>query len=83
MIRCLKSAPKNPTDDEVERVDHLFFTYDRTQIRAGDQLEMEHPEVSKRTKLEEIWAWEDYAIRQFSAWVKESFEASEPRGYVD
>jgi len=52
----------------VSRLEKLWADYEKNQMGASRRLEEEHPEVLPRTKLEEIWAWEDYAAHESVKW---------------
>lgn len=50
-------------------MDQLWFEYERVQLGAGRRLEEEHPEVIGLTRIQEIYAWEDYAIERYMHWI--------------
>ena len=50
-------------------MESLWSEYAQTQIDAGVRFEEEHPELEPRTKIEEIHAWEDFAIHRFMHWI--------------
>lgn len=52
-------------------MENLWFEYAKTQQHSGWDLEKQHPEVVPRSRLEEIWAWEDYAIARFVDWIQD------------
>lgn len=55
-------------------MEEIWNEYRRTQERSGFDLEQQHPELVSRTKLEEIWAWEDFAVAQYVVWISDRFE---------
>jgi hypothetical protein len=77
ITRCMKNKPNNPTDQELGRMESLWRDYERNQMRGGWELEREHPEVVPRDKLDEIYAWEDYAIEEYVRWMSEPFPAQQ------
>lgn len=74
IVRCMKFPPKNPTDQEISQMENLWQKNEREQLWPGQQFESNHPEVIALSKLEEIWAWEDWAINQFVKWVSSPIE---------
>lgn len=75
IVNCMKVKPKNPSDQEISRMDSLWFEYQKTQQRGGWDLEEQHPEVVELTRMEEIWAWEDYAVQHYLSWMSDRFVA--------
>jgi len=57
----------------------IWFEYRKTQEQTSRDFELQHVEVNPRSKLEEIWAWEDHAIKRFVGYIAslESPSASE------
>lgn len=70
----MKNPPKSPAENDIARMDALWLDYQRTQGRAGQELETQHPEVEPRSRLDEIYAWEDYAVNEYSKWLSDKFE---------
>ncbi len=48
-------------------MDDLYHKYERSLWHSNENFEAMHPDLVEKTKLEEIWDWEDYAIEQ---WLK-------------
>lgn len=65
----MKNKPINPSEEHLAWMETLWRNYERNQEQMGRQFEEEHPEVTPLTRLEEIWAWEDYAMREYLQWV--------------
>lgn len=55
-------------------MESLWSEYERQQLWPGQQFEEEHNDVVPRSKLEEIWAWEDYAVGEYVRWLGEVLE---------
>jgi hypothetical protein len=71
---------------EIGRMESLFFQYERENLASGRKLEEENAEVVPLTPLEEVWAWEDFAVRQYVRGLQDSFvqqiDNPEPRAYA-
>lgn len=46
-------------------MEDLWRDYAKKELSVSQAFEETHPEVVPRTKLEEVWAWEDWAIEHF------------------
>lgn len=66
----MKNKPVNPSAQVIDKLEVLWVDYERTQMGVGRRLEQEHSEVIPTTKLEDIWAWEDYASRESVLWAE-------------
>lgn len=66
---CMKAPPKNPTDIVIGWFEALWLAYEREQEWTGRSFEEQHPEIVPRTRLEEIYAWEDYARDHYVRWM--------------
>lgn len=70
--RIAKKNPKNqveltsPTEEDIMAMDKLWFEYERTILVHAHQFEDEHPEITPRSRIEDIHAWEDWVCRQIS-----------------
>ena len=74
IAKGMKNPPKNPTETEVSWMQNLWENYRRNELRSSVEFEEQHSEVVARTKLEEIYAWENYAMRQYVKWLGQPFE---------
>lgn len=56
-------------------MDNLWMEYERGSYRRWE-FQQAHPEIQERTRLEEIYAWEDYAIKNYMRWIDIPHSAS-------
>lgn len=45
-------------------MDEMYHRWKNTTLRLANQFEDEHPDVTSRTFIEEIHAWEDFACQE-------------------
>lgn len=53
-------------DYEIERMDSLWFEYERKVLSGSEVWESQHPEVVPRTKAETVHAWTAWAEKNIS-----------------
>lgn len=70
----MKNKPVNPSEMSIKKLEDLYQNYERTVMVSSRQFEEEHPELVPRTRLEEVWAWEDYARSNSDRWLENSYE---------
>lgn len=70
----MKNIPTNPTERMIKKLEELWQNYERVEMASGRKFEEEHPEIVPRTRLEEVWAWEDYAKNNSDKWLENSYD---------
>lgn len=61
ICRAYNLRPESLPDQETEKMEELWKQYATTQLRTGLEFEQSHPEVTPKTKAEEVHDWEDWA----------------------
>lgn len=75
ICKLMKNKAANPSERMISALEQIWADYDSRVMSISRKFEEEHHEVVPRTKLEEIWAWEDYAIKHAEKWSDSLVEA--------
>lgn len=65
ICRKYNLKPKPLPEEETEKMQQLWETYAKTQLRAGQEFEDTHPEIIPKSKAEEVHAWEDWSEQNY------------------
>lgn len=65
ICQMFRLKPDPVPEEETDRMQNLWMSYERETIWKGEQFEQEHSEVVPLSRLEQIWNWQEWASRYF------------------
>lgn len=63
----MKEKPKNPTDQEIARMESLWRDYERHNTQQS--WAFDDPETIGKAPIDAVYSWEDHAIESYMRWI--------------